>query len=288
VNWAGGLLHRAVCLVVSALACATAVAQDRPEPPLVVTREIPYRAAEGDELIGARCVVDILHPPAPRAGGVGLPTIIWFHAGGLTTGEKWIPPGFKDKGFIVVAAGYRLSPRVEARVCIEDAAAAVAWCMDNIADYGGDPSRIVVTGHSAGGYLASMVGLDKRWLAAHGKDPDDLAGLAPISGHGITHFRVRAERGIPGTRAVVDELAPLYHVRAEAPPMLMISGDREREMLGRYEESAFFWRMMRVVGHTDVELMELDGYDHGGVVEPAQRLVVEFAERVTRASKSSE
>jgi hypothetical protein len=86
----------------------------------------------------------------------------------------------------------------------------------------------------------------------------------------------------------VDELAPLYHVRAEAPPMLMISGDREREMLGRYEESAFFWRMMRVVGHTDVELMELDGYDHGGVVEPAQRLVVEFAERVTRASKSSE
>jgi hypothetical protein len=201
VNWAGGLLHRAVCLVVSALACATAVAQDRPEPPLVVTREIPYRAAEGDELIGARCVVDILHPPAPRAGGVGLPTIIWFHAGGLTTGEKWIPPGFKDKGFIVVAAGYRLSPRVEARVCIEDAAAAVAWCMDNIADYGGDPSRIVVTGHSAGGYLASMVG----WISGGSR----RTGRTPMTSRG--------SRRSAGTGSPISASAPSGGSRGRGP-----------------------------------------------------------------------
>jgi hypothetical protein len=64
-------------------------------------------------------------------------------------------------------------------------------------------------------------------------------------------------------------------------------GDREREMLRRYEESAFFWRMMKVVGHEATELMELDGgYGHGGVVGPAQRLVVEFAQRVTRPVES--
>ena len=272
-------------LVAVLFASMSAGAPSETGAPFVVTRDVPYRDAGGDALIAERCLVDIVHPDATRVEQDRLPVLVWFHAGGLTAGEKWVPPGFRDTGFVVVAAGYRLSPDVEARVCIEDAAAAVAWCIDHIDEYGGDPSRIVVTGHSAGGYLASMIGLDKRWLAAHGKNPDTLAGLAPISGHGITHFRVRAERGIAGTRAIVDELAPLYHVRADAPPMLMISGDREREMLGRYEESAFFWRMMRVIGHEDVELMELDGYDHGGVVGPAQRLVVEFAERVTREAQ---
>ena len=81
---------------------------------------------------------------------------------------------------------------------IEDAAAAVAWTFKNIETYGGSPRRIYVSGHSAGGYLTSMVGLDKRWLAAHKVDADALAGLIPYSGHTITHFTVRAERGIDG------------------------------------------------------------------------------------------
>ncbi len=73
-----------------------------------------------------------------------------------------------------------------------------------------------MSGHSAGGYLASMVGLDKRWLARHGVDADQIAGLIPFSGHAITHFTIREERGLPGTQPVVDDLAPLYHVRAAA------------------------------------------------------------------------
>ncbi len=279
------MIRRCV-LVVSLLACFTGTGAFAQEIGAVaaggsVERDIPYREAGGDALIGERCVLDIERPPVEQVGTAAAPVLVWFHAGGLTSGSKWIPAGFRNKGFVVVAAGYRLSPDVEARVCIEDAAAAVAWCMDHIGAYGGNPDRIVVTGHSAGGYLASMIGLDKRWLGAHGKDPDDLAGLAPVSGHGVTHFRIRQERGIPGTRAIVDDLAPIFHVRADAPPMLLISGDREKEMLGRYEESAFFWRMMRVAGHEDVELLELDGYDHGGVMAPAQRLVIEFARRVT-------
>jgi hypothetical protein len=62
-------------------------------------------------------------------------------------------------------------------------------------------------------------------------------------------LRCRAERGIEGTRPVVDDLAPLYHVRKDAPPLLLITGDRELEMLGRYEENAYLMRMMKVVGH---------------------------------------
>jgi len=52
----------------------------------------------------------------------------------------------------------------------------------------------------------------------------------------------------------VDDLAPLYHVRKDAPPLLLITGDRELEMLGRYKENAYLWRMMKVVGHTDTRL----------------------------------
>ena len=126
-----------------------------------------------------------------------------------------------------------------------------------------------------------MVGLDKRWLAAHDIDSDDLAGLIPFSGHTITHFTVRKERGIEGTQPVIDEMAPLFHVRQDCPPLLLITGDRELEMLGRYEENAYLWRMMKVVKHPDVQLMELDGFDHGGMAEPAHALLLKFVKQHT-------
>nr|MCU0706150.1 alpha/beta hydrolase [Fimbriiglobus sp.] len=105
---------------------------------------------------------------------------------------------------------------------------------------------------------------------------DDLAGLIPLSGQAVTHFTVRAERGVENTRPVIDELAPLYHVRKDCPPLLLISGDRNKELLGRYEETAYLWRMMKEVGHKDVELLELQGYDHGGMAEPAFPLLLKF------------
>ena len=67
---------------------------------------------------------------------------------------------------------------------------------NNIQKYGGNNQLIFVSGHSAGGYLASMVGLDKKWLAVHNIDANAIAGLIPFSGHAITHFTVREERGI--------------------------------------------------------------------------------------------
>jgi acetyl esterase/lipase len=231
---------------------------------------------ETDDYAREQCRLDIYRP----AGVDGFATVVWFHAGGLRAGDREIPAGLRGKGFAVVGAGYRLHPKVNSPVYIEDAAAAVAWVLENIERLGGDPEKVFVSGHSAGGYLASMIGMDKRWLGAHGVDADTLAGLAPISGHTITHFTVREERGIPGHIAQIDDLAPQFHVRADAPPVLLITGDRELEMLGRYEENAYFWRMMRVAGHTDVTIEELGGYDHGGVVRPGLDLVTGFVRRI--------
>ncbi len=240
--------------------------------------DIPYR--QGNDLtdyMRQRCHLDVYYPTDVK----GFATVVWFHGGGLTSGGRYIPAPLKGKSIAVVAVDYRLSPCVKAPAYINDAAAAVAWTFENIEQYGGDPNRIFVSGHSAGGYLTSMVGMDKRWLAAHEIDANRIAGLVPFSGHTITHFTVRKERGIDGTQPILDDLAPLYHVRKEAPPLLLITGGREIEMLGRYEENAYMWRMMQVAGHTKTELCELDGFNHGQMVDPACLLLLRFIEKVS-------
>jgi len=241
---------------------------------------IPYydeAIRSSDGYLKERCVLDVYSPK----GDKGFSTIVWFHGGGLKKGNKSVPEGFKEKGVAVVAANYRLHPKVKAPAYIQDAAASVAWVFENIEKHGGDSARIFVSGSSAGGYLTSMIGLDKRWLGAHGINANRIAGLIPLAGHTITHFTVRAERGIEGTQPVIDDLAPLYHVRADAPPFLMITGDRELEMLGRYEENAYLMRMLRVAGHSDARIMELDGYGRSPVAA-AVPLILKEVKRVEK------
>lgn len=260
------------------LAGATAFAAESSGSGYRWQTNIVYRSgAEVDSSTREKCQLDVYYP----AGITNFSTVIWFHGGGLTGGRRSVPRGLQDKGIAIVAASYRLSPEVKSPVYIEDAASAVAWTFHNIARFGGAANRVFVSGHSAGGYLASMVGLDRRWLAVHGVDANRIAGLIPYSGHTITHFTIRAERGIPDTRPVVDEFAPLFHVRKDAPPMLLITGDRNLELLGRYEENAYFWRMLRQVGHADSNILELDGYDHGGMAEPAHPLLIQFVRRIS-------
>ncbi|MCR9296410.1 MAG: alpha/beta hydrolase [bacterium] len=239
-------------------------------------RDIPYRNGESDDYIRERCRLDLYLPQDVQ----NFSTVVWFHGGGLKGGQKRVPDALQGKNVAVVAVNYRLSPKVSSPAYIEDAAAAVAWTFRNIESYGGSAKRIFVSGHSAGGYLTSMIGLDKRWLSAHGIDANQIAGLIPYSGHAITHFTIRGERGIDGKQPIVDDLAPLFHVRKDAPPLLLITGDRDKELLGRYEETAYLWRMMQEVGHPQTELFELEGYDHGGMAEPAHPLLLNFIQSI--------
>ncbi len=235
-----------------------------------VNRKNPY--------IASHCLLDIYYPK----GAKNFPTIVWLHAGGMTGGSKEIPKALMEKGYAVVGVGYRLSPEVKAPAYIEDAAAAVAWTFRHISDYGGSPRLIFVSGHSAGGYLGMMVTLDKKYLRKYNIDANNIAALIPFSGQAITHFTVRKERGMKDIQPLVDDYAPLYHVRADAPPMLLITGDREKEMLGRYEENAYLWRMMQLAGHKRTTLYELEGFDHGGMPEPAFPLLLKEVATVTK------
>ncbi|OFX51597.1 MAG: lipase [Bacteroidetes bacterium GWB2_41_8] len=234
---------------------------------------ISYRSGEKlDDYMKERCKLDIYFPENVDS----FITVVWFHGGGLTGGEKHIPERLKNHKLAVIAVNYRLSPKVKSPAYIDDAAAAVAWTFNNIGKYGGDPKKIVVSGHSAGGYLASMIGLDKKYLAAYGIDANSIQKLVPFSGQMITHFEIRKERGIPEKQPVVDEFAPQFHVRADAPPLYLITGDRELEMLGRYEENAYMWRMMKISGHKKTFLSEFDGFDHGGMAGPGFDLLLKI------------
>lgn len=244
---------------------------------------LPYYSdaiSKSDAYIKERCVLDVYYP----TNSPGFATVIWFHGGGLTGGNKELPEALKNQGIAVISVNYRLGPKVVSPKYLEDAAAAVAWVFKNIPAFGGDESLIFLSGHSAGGYLASMVGLDKKWLNTQGIDANKIAGLIPFSGQAITHFLVRKERGIADTQPVIDELAPLFHVRADAPPLLLITGDRELEMLGRYEENAYLMRMMKIAGHQNTKLYELDGFGHN-MTAPAFPLLLNEVHRIIKDKK---
>jgi acetyl esterase/lipase len=267
-------MNRIIILFLTQLFFVLASAQSIPEQITYKTENnIPYRSGENlDDYMKERCKLDVYVPENVDS----FTTVVWFHGGGLTAGQKSIPERLKNKKFAVVAVNYRLSPKVKSPAYIDDAAAAVAWVFKNISKYGGDPKKIVVSGHSAGGYLTCMIGLDKHYLATYGIDANAIQKLVPFSGQMITHFEIRKERGIKDTTPVVDEFAPLFHVRADAPPLYLITGDRELEMLGRYEENAYMCRMMKLSGHKQTILYELDGFDHGGMAEPAFDLLLKI------------
>ena len=231
-----------------------------------------------DEYINSQCVLDVYYPKDSK----NFATIVWFHGGGITSGEKQIPKALKDKGFAVIGIEYRLSPKVKAPAYIEDAAAAVAWVFNNIGNYGGNRKLIFLSGHSAGGYLDLMITLDKSYLNKYNINANTIAGIIPFSGQAITHFTIRKETGIKSTQPIIDKYAPLYFVRADAPPMLLITGDREMELLGRYEENAYLCRMMKLAGHTQTRLYELQGFDHGGMDTPAYPLLIKEVNNISK------
>ena len=233
-----------------------------------------YPADRAPDDPDGRCAVDVRIPE----GGREFATLVWFHGGGLTGGQRDFPE-FAGKDVALVAAGYRLSPQVACPVIIEDAAAAVAWTLGNIAAHGGDPERVFVGGHSAGGYLALMVGMDPRWLKPHGLTPAALAGLLPVSTQVTTHFHVKEARGDkrPGLVPVIDDFAPLHFVAKDLPPICLITGDRRIEWPCRVEENELF----------SATLKKLADLDHGTVTKGAAAVMPGFIRRILEASEDA-
>lgn len=236
-------------------------------------KNIFYRANERDKndadtLIESKCGLDIYFPENQH----GSTTVIYLHGGGLTLGDKSeIPSNFYNKRIIVVTPNYRLSPNSRCPAYIEDCAAAIAWTYNNINKYGGDKSKIILSGGSAGAYLATMVFLDKHYLSKYNIDPDSLAGLFSFSGQMTTHFTICNERGLPegSDTKIIDEFAPLYHIRKTIRPMYFFIGDSVLDMPGRYVQNKLIVQKLKEQGNDKVYFRELKNTDHSTMTNPS-------------------
>ena len=235
-----------------------------------------------------RCRLDVYLPDQ----GSDWPVLVWFHGGGLKAGDKRGTPsdGVKPEkmaaslaraGVVVVCPNYRFSPKVNFPAYLEDAAAAVAWAKANVGERGGNVKRLFIGGHSAGGWIALMLGLDSQFLEQAGVRVEEIAGLIPVSGQTVTHSTVRAERGLQRFAIVADEAAPLHHIRAKTPPLLVIYADGD--LAGRADENELFIEMMKSAGNAGVKGLRATGRNHGTIAseieregDPAREAMLEF------------
>jgi acetyl esterase/lipase len=241
---------------------------------------VPYRVGEQwDVYEQERCKLDV-YLPAGAAGSNGFPTLVWFYGGSLTGGNKAdVKPlalSLARAGVAVVVPDYRLSPRATYPAYVEDAAAAFAWTHRNIASLGGRPEQVFI-----GGYLALMVSLDAHYLKAEGLDLGAIAGVLPVSGQVMTHYTVRAERGLAQTTITADAAAPVFYCRKETPPMLVLYADHD--MPAREEENQYFVAVMHWAGNTGVTGKLITDRDHGTIAsriaeegDPARVAMLEF------------
>jgi len=270
------LLKTTLCIALLSLVTAASAAE--------VIKDVSYypkdwRGSGDAEYRDERCKLDVCVPD--HEPGEKLPVVVWFHGGGLTAGEKNLVREFTQNKILVVTANYRLMPQAKAPDFIEDAAAAVAWAFANVEKHGGDRSRIYVAGHSAGGYLGMMIGMNPKYLERHQLKNTDLAGLFPISGQATTHFAIvaAAQAEVGKSRPAnfkrdnpitLDEHAPLKYTDQRLPPIHLLCGDPKLEWPARVEENALMAAMIRTVtDHNVIEFRSFEGTDHGSCVPPS-------------------
>lgn len=142
-----------------------------------IKRDIPYTKPSLQ-----RQMLDVYSPRDAK----NLPVIFWIHGGGWQTGDKaeveLKPQAFTDKGFVFVSINYRMLPDVDMATIISDVAKSAHWVHDHIAEYGGDPNRLLVMGHSAGAQLAAIISIDDRYLKAEGLPLSIIKGCVPVDG----------------------------------------------------------------------------------------------------------
>jgi acetyl esterase/lipase len=142
-----------------------------------VKRDIPYA-----EPANERQTLDVYAPEHAN----NLPVIFWIHGGGWQGGDKANvqakPKAFVDKGYVFVSTNYRLLPDVDMETIVRDVAKSVHWVADHIAEFGGDPKRILVAGHSAGAQLAALICTDESYLKAEGLSLAIIKGCIPVDG----------------------------------------------------------------------------------------------------------
>ena len=200
-------MRKMLLMMLLAICTLSISAQSASNKYATIVSDIQYKSNQ-DDYVNERCKLDIYY----SKGQKDCPVVVWYHGGGLTSGSKQLPSQLMSQGYTIVGVNYRLLPTVTIDQCLDDCAAALAWVFKNIEKYNGSSKKIFVSGHSAGGYITAMLGLDKEWLGRYGVDANQIAGLIPFSGQMISHFAYRKMNGIDNLQPTIDKYAPLFHV----------------------------------------------------------------------------
>ncbi|HEV7341133.1 MAG TPA: alpha/beta hydrolase [Sphingopyxis sp.] len=198
-----------------------------------------------------------------------LPVLVWLYGGGWYSGQRddygFAGRAFARQGFIVVIPDYRIVPDGHWPDFLHDSAAAVAWTDANIANYGGDPDRIALSGHSAGAYNAVMLALDPQWMKAAGSDTSVIRGVAALAGpYDFAPFEEGGRADVAmGDIRPVERTQPITFVRADAPPLWL--GHGTADTVVRVRNSQRLAAAMQKLGGS-AALREYDGLSHNDLV----------------------
>ena len=207
------------------------------------------------------------------ADGEGHPVLIFVHGGSWKDYDKelFAPVAQKllPEGMVVVIPDYTLHPDADYAQMTREVAAAIRWTLENAALYGGDPGRVIVSGHSAGAHLSALALLDPRFLEDLGHSSDEVCGWIGLSGP----YDIQAEHDywvakgsspevmleVMGGQDNFDRASPVSHVRADLPPLLIIHGDEDETV--PVEISTAFHQALQAAGAPST-LTLYDGAGH--------------------------
>ena len=228
-----------------------------------VTNDVSYNI--GPQADPERHLLDIYQPVSDNL----MPVLMFVHGGGWDSGDKviysYLGQNFASLGFTTVIINYRLSPDVLHPAHAEDVASAFAWVYQNIDQYGGDRTQIFLSGHSAGGHLASLIALDEGYLEAHGLSTTLIRGVAGISGvYDLTYFpNFLFFDTFPMDDDARESASPITHVDGSQPPFLILYAqfdyptldDQARDLSARLNEAG-----------SENNLLEIEDENHISII----------------------
>jgi len=196
------------------------------------------------------------------------PVVVYFYGGGWQSGyrsnSRGVAQALAARGIVTVVPDYRVYPETVFPGFLDDPAAAVRWTRDHVREFGGDPGRIFVMGHSSGAHMAAMLATDPRYLAAQGMSNTSLSGMIGLAG---------PYAAIPTSDPHMDEIfpaalrqraLPIPFVTGNEPPMLLAAGTADTDV-DPHNSDRFADALRAHRGA--VELKKYPGYGHDTIVK---------------------
>ncbi|WP_044510426.1 alpha/beta hydrolase [Hymenobacter sp. DG25B] len=200
------------------------------------TRDIPYVASSAADSDAAHQQLDVYAPR--KQGPAKRPVVVFIHGGNWNSGSKsqygFIGRELARQGMVAVIVDYRLSPAVQVPAMAADCARAVQWTVAHIAEYNGDPNRIFLMGHSAGGGLAALLATDNTLFTQLGFPTNPVRGAVLNDPAGLDMYDYLKKMQYPGDRQYLKsfgndpagwrQVSAMHHVTAASPPFLLFVG----------------------------------------------------------------